>query len=133
MMTQLFKNVSGVVLLVENLDACLKFYRDVLDLQVIFSDDVSHAFKMQDQDFVLLQVSAAAEQISPAAVAQAGNRMFLCADVEDVDAAYQALTAKGVEYIQPPTDQPWGMRTSYFADPAGNLWEFRRQIPTPQK
>jgi lactoylglutathione lyase len=129
----IFRNINGVVLLVEDLDGCLKFYRDIIGLDVVFSDEVSHAFKLATQDFVILKVSAAAEQISAAAVAQAGNRMFLCADVDDVDTAYKDLMAKGVSFIQPPTDQPWRMRTAYFADPAGNLWELRRQIPAAPK
>jgi lactoylglutathione lyase len=132
----IFRNINGVVLLVKDLDRCLAFYRDTIGLEVVFSDDVSHAFKLATQDFVILTVPAAAKQISQEAVApqQAGvHRMFLCADVDDVDAASQALIAKGVSFIQPPTDQPWGMRTAYFADPEGNLWELRRQIPAVQK
>lgn len=35
---------------------------------------------------------------------------MLCADVEDVDDVYNALTAKGVEFIMPPVDQHWVRR-----------------------
>ena len=52
-------------------------------------------------------------------------RVLLAAGVEDVDAAYQMLSAKGV---RPPTDQPWGLRTAYFADPEGTLWEINHSI-----
>jgi catechol 2,3-dioxygenase-like lactoylglutathione lyase family enzyme len=45
-------------------------------------------------------------------------RMFL--QVDDVDAAYQALKAKGVNFISEPKDQFWGGRTAEFADPDGN-------------
>ena len=48
--------------------------------------------------------------------------------VTNVDAAYQALSAKGVRFLRPPTDQPWGLRTAYFADPEGNLWEINHSI-----
>jgi uncharacterized glyoxalase superfamily protein PhnB len=54
---------------------------------------------------------------------------MLCADVADVDAVYQTLTAKGVAFIKPPIDQDWGWRTAYFADPEGNIWELRQAIP----
>jgi hypothetical protein len=33
-------------------------------------------------------------------------RVLLAAGVEDVDAAYQTLSAKGVRFLRPPTDQP---------------------------
>ena len=46
----------------------------------------------------------------------------------DVDAAYEALVAKGVTVLRPPTNQPWGLRTAHFADPEGNLWEINQSI-----
>jgi len=55
-------------------------------------------------------------------------RVLLAAGVEDVDAAYQMLSAKGVHLLRPPTNQPWGLRTAYFADPEGNLWEINQPI-----
>ena len=55
-------------------------------------------------------------------------RVLLAAGVEDVDAAYQMLSAKGVRFLRPPTDQPWRLRTAYFADPEGTLWEINHSI-----
>src|SRR5947209_613911 len=59
---------------------------------------------------------------------QGSPRVLLAAGVEDVDAAYQTLSAKGVRFLRPPTDQPWGLRTAYFADPEGNLWEINQPV-----
>jgi lactoylglutathione lyase len=127
----IFRKVNGVVLIVQDLDRCMTFYRDTLGLPVTFSDAVSFAFRLEDQDFVLLTVPAAVEMMGEEAVSshlEAGHRFFLCTDVDDVDAAYKTLTAKGVAFIKPPKDQPWGLRTAYFADPEGNLWEFRHPL-----
>jgi len=52
----------------------------------------------------------------------------LCAGVENVDAVHAALEAKGVAFIRPPINQPWGRRTAYFADPEGNLWEIFQNL-----
>lgn len=41
----------------------------------------------------------------------------------DVDAEYARVTAAGAEPVFPPTDEPWGQRTCYVADPDGNLIE----------
>ncbi|MFC7406687.1 VOC family protein [Georgenia alba] len=38
----------------------------------------------------------------------------------DVDAAFEKIQAAGVEVMQEPTDQDWGMRDCAFRDPAGN-------------
>ena len=40
---------------------------------------------------------------------------------DDVDAEYERVRALGVEFVLPPTTQPWGNRTMVFRDPEGNL------------
>ena len=41
--------------------------------------------------------------------------------VDDVDAEYERIAALGVDWVMPPTTQPWGNRSMMFRDPAGNL------------
>lgn len=41
--------------------------------------------------------------------------------VDDVDAEYERVKALGVEWVMPPTTQPWGSRSMIFRDPEGNL------------
>jgi predicted enzyme related to lactoylglutathione lyase len=49
--------------------------------------------------------------------------------VENVDAAYAALQAKGVTFTAEPQDHPdWGIRTAHFRDPAGNLIEINQSL-----
>jgi uncharacterized glyoxalase superfamily protein PhnB len=86
---------------------------------------------MEDRYLLLLEVSAAADLISSETNAlkiEGGPRVLLAAGVEDVDAAYEELKAKGVTFLRPPTNQPWGLRTAHFADPEGNLWEINQSI-----
>lgn len=128
----MIRKVDAAVLFVQDLDRCMRFYRDKLGLEVVFSDEVSFAFRMEGQDFALLQVKAAIEMLGEEAVSLntgAGQHVMLCADVEDADAVYQTFKSRGVEFIKPPVDQPWGWRTAYFADPEGHLWEIRQSIP----
>jgi lactoylglutathione lyase len=118
--------IDATVVFVRDLARCTTFYRDTLGLQVVHSDPTSVAFHMEDEDFLLLEVGAAAHMLSEEALelkSEGSQRVLLCAGVEDVDAAYEALKAKGVRFLRPPTNQPWGLRTAYFADPEGNLWE----------
>jgi lactoylglutathione lyase len=42
---------------------------------------------------------------------------------EDVDKEYQRLISAGAQSVLAPTDEPWGQRTCYVADPEGNLLE----------
>jgi uncharacterized glyoxalase superfamily protein PhnB len=41
--------------------------------------------------------------------------------VHDVDAEYPRIVALGVDWVMPPTTQPWGNRSMVFRDPAGTL------------
>lgn len=128
----MIRKLDATVLFVKDLATCTAFYRDTLGFQTTMSDDVSVAFRLEGQDFLLLEVAAAVEMTSEEAVLphqEGGHRLLLCAGVENVDTMYQELTAKGVTFIKPPIDQPWGRRTTYFADPEGNLWELFHHLP----
>lgn len=59
-----------------------------------------------------------------------GPHGLLAASVEDVDAAYEELKAKGATFVRPPTDQRWGLRTAHFVDTEGNPWEINQSIRT---
>jgi uncharacterized glyoxalase superfamily protein PhnB len=49
--------------------------------------------------------------------ADANLRLWL--QVRDVDAAHDQLVANGAEILQPPEQQPWGLREMWVADPDG--------------
>ena len=127
----MFHRIAATVLFVRDLPVCLTFYRDTLGLQVTESTPELASFQMENVYFLLLEVSAAANMIGVGADALkigGGPRMLLAAGVEDVDALYESLKAKGVAMLNPPTNQPWGLRTAYFADPEGNPWEINQPI-----
>jgi catechol 2,3-dioxygenase-like lactoylglutathione lyase family enzyme len=42
-------------------------------------------------------------------------------EVDDVDAAYQAALKAGVTIVHPISDEEWGVRRFFFADPSGNV------------
>lgn len=123
--------IDATVVFVRDLARCTTFYRDTIGLQVANSDPNSVAFRLENQYLLLLAVSAAADLIRSEVTAlsiQGGPRVLLAAGVEDVDAAYEELLAKGVTFVRPPTNQPWGLRTAHFADPEGNLWEINQSL-----
>ena len=127
----MFHRVMATGLFVRDLTRCTAFYRDTLGLEVQESTPDSVSFQMENVYFFLQEVSVAAHMISEEALelkVEGGPRVLLAAGVENVDAAYEALKAKGVTFLRPPTNQPWGLRTAYFADPEGNLWEINQSI-----
>ena len=129
----MFRKLMATELIVRDLAACTAFYRDTLGLVVRESESTpnSVSFQMDTVYFFLLEAGGAAQMVSsePLDLELAGSpRVLLAAGVEDVDAAYQVFSAKGVRFLRPPTDQPWGLRTAYFADPEGTLWEINHSI-----
>ncbi len=130
-MENVFDKIMAVELLVRDLAKCTAFYRDTLGLEVRESDPDSVSFKMGNVYFFLLELTGAAAMVSEKPIdlkADGRPRSLLAAGVADVDAAYETLKARGVTFLRPPTDQPWGLRTAFFADPEGNLWEINQPV-----
>ena len=42
-------------------------------------------------------------------------------EVDDVDAAYEAAVNAGLTIVHPLSDEAWGVRRFFFADPSGNV------------
>jgi catechol 2,3-dioxygenase-like lactoylglutathione lyase family enzyme len=52
------------------------------------------------------------------------DRASLIFAVDDIDRVYQKLQDQNVTIVAPPTERPeWGIRTTHFRDPDGNLIE----------
>jgi catechol 2,3-dioxygenase-like lactoylglutathione lyase family enzyme len=119
------KGIGAITLFVEDLAAAKQFYRDVFGLSVKFEDDDSAVFGFGSTLVNLLKVTAAKELIEPAVVAprEAGSRLQLTVEVDDVDALCAELATRGVELLNGPLDRPWGVRTASFSDPGGHIWE----------
>ncbi|MEV6051978.1 VOC family protein [Streptomyces sp. NPDC052107] len=45
----------------------------------------------------------------------------LSIEVEDVDAAYEAMRERGAEIVHPLTDEEWGVRRFFVRDPGGRV------------
>jgi catechol 2,3-dioxygenase-like lactoylglutathione lyase family enzyme len=99
------------------------------DLRAAGVEDAdSAAFRFGATIVNLLVSSAAPELIDPAPVAprEAGARMQLTIEVDDVDAVCARLVDRGVRLLNGPMDRPWGVRTASFLDPGGHIWEIAR-------
>lgn len=129
-MSTLARGVSTITLFVGDLGTCRDFYRDVLELPLVFEDPESAVFKVGALLVNLLDVSASRELIEPARAAEpsSGNRFVLTVPVADVDGASRELGARGVDLLNGPMNRPWGVRTASFTDPAGHIWELAEQL-----
>jgi predicted enzyme related to lactoylglutathione lyase len=61
--------------------------------------------------------AASAEQVRELMAKGFAGTVFLTTD--DCQASYEQLTARGVEFVEPPEDRPYGIDAG-FRDPSGN-------------
>jgi len=128
-----FKDVGAIILFAEDLQRSRAFYHELLGLDVEFEDDESVGFKIEGLGFIVLQVDRARVQLlgEPTTTPRTGATAFLTTFTDDVDALQADLAERGIGFFQTPTDQPWGMRTAYFKDPDGHVWEIAQPIERP--
>jgi catechol 2,3-dioxygenase-like lactoylglutathione lyase family enzyme len=126
------RRIGAITLFVEDLAATKQFYQDVFGLPVMFEDDDSAVFDFGNTLANLLRTTAAHELIEPASVASpdAGSRVQLTIDVDDVDGVCAELAKRGVKLLNGPVDRPWGVRTASFRDPGGHIWEIAKPTAT---
>lgn len=119
------RGIRAITLFVEDMEAAERFYQEVFGLPIVFEDDYSAVFNFGQTLINLLKATAARELIEPAVVArrEAGSRLVLTVQVDDVDAMCMELATRGVDLLNGPMDRSWGVRTASFRDPDGHIWE----------
>ena len=120
-----------MVLFVRDLRRARDFYQNVMGLEVQQSDDVGAVFRIDPDTLLILDHAGADDLLSPADVdheSARGARSVIATAVADVDAAYEELRSKGVEFIRAPEDRSWGLRCAHFKDPDGNVWEIHTPV-----
>ena len=125
-------SISAVHVMVDDADAAVAFYRDVLGMTVT-SEVENEGFRwvtlspalQPDIQLVLSHPRAGRSEQDGEAVAALlakGELGSVNLRAGDLDGVFErATTAPGVEIVQEPTDQFWGVRDIALRDPAGNL------------
>jgi catechol 2,3-dioxygenase-like lactoylglutathione lyase family enzyme len=125
-------SLSGVHVLVDDVDAALSFYRDCLGLTV--TNEVAQkgfrwitlATESQPEIQIVLSEPHAGRSTEDgdalAALLAKGTLQMVQFRTDDLAATFdKAAAAPGVEVLQEPTDQFWGVRDAAVRDPAGNM------------
>ena len=123
---------SNVRLLVSDYKKCFRFYNEELGLEPIWGDvDGCYAsFKVAEgiEGFAIFVSDFMAPAVGNADKSQPSGyreKSMVSFEVENVDETYQAFLAKGINFINQPTNMPdWGMRVVHLRDPEENLIEF---------
>ena len=122
--------LSTCFVLVNDPDAALTFYRDVLGLEL--RNDVARdgsrwitvgSTAQPDVAIVLTNyVAGSPADLDTVAALVAKGALYGCHfHADDLDATFEKIRAAGAEIVQEPTEQPWGVRDGAVRDPSGNL------------
>ncbi|MDX8467796.1 VOC family protein [Mesorhizobium sp. VK23B] len=93
--------------------AARHFYQDVLGLDVLM-----------DQGWIVTCGSAETMTVQMSFMTEGGSGTpvpDLSIEVDDVDAAFDAMTAARFTIEYGPADEPWGVRRFFVRDPFGRL------------
>ena len=121
-------------LLASNFKAMFLFYRDVMGFALCFGgeDDVYVEFETGAVTLALFSrefMSGVIGTLGLPVESNAQDRVSFIYEVDNVDEATTALKVKGVNFTTEPEDRPvWGIRTSHFRDPDGNLIELYHRL-----
>lgn len=127
---------SNVRLLVKDYKKCFAFYTEKLGLEAAWDlGDCYASFKVADgiEGFAIFTSDLMAPVVGNADKSQptgCREKMMISFEVKNVDETYKSLLAKGVIFINEPTDMPdWGMRVVHLRDPEDNLVELFTSLP----
>src|SRR2546423_1308962 len=124
----------SIRLLVGDVPAAVRFWRDVMRLPMAYSDETmgyayfdtgSAGLELMSRD----GFAAALDEATPAPTPQ-GRQTVITFQVDDVDAAFTDFVARGATPVVGPHDRPaWRARTAHLGDPDDHLIEIYTQLP----
>ena len=125
------KSLAHIALIVRDYDEAIAWFTDMLGFTLV-ADEYQPE---QGKRWVLVAPPGAGENAATLLLAraatpeqaayignQAGGRVFLFLRTDDFRRDFAALTAKGVRFVRPPAEQPYGT-VAVFEDLYGNLWD----------
>ncbi|MBI4490317.1 MAG: VOC family protein [Deltaproteobacteria bacterium] len=119
-----------VVLIVEDLDRALRFYREVLGLALGHRSGDYAQLATGATRLGLYTRDAMAKTLGMPLKGpfQDAPGFEIGFKVPDVDSAFSELVKRGASPVTPPTTRPWGQRTAYVRDPDGHLIELAQDL-----
>ena len=123
------QQLALISLVVRDYDEAIDYYTRILDFELVEDTKLSETKrwvvvrpKGSGNGCRLLLAKAANENQEERIGNQTGGRVFLFLHTDDIQRDHQAYLDKGVEFIRPLQQEPYGTVT-VFKDLYGNLWD----------
>lgn len=118
----------NVRLLVGDMTAAIRFWRDVMRLRMTYGDEaMGYAYFETDSAGVELLTRAGFAAVlgeEASAPTAEGRPAVLVFRVDDVDTAYADFVERGATVVAGPQDRPaWQVRSAHLSDPDGYIVE----------
>jgi catechol 2,3-dioxygenase-like lactoylglutathione lyase family enzyme len=107
-----------VALQVRDLEACERFYTELLGMRVEWRPDPDNVYLTGVGDNLALHRISGAH--ADATAQRLDHIGFMLARIEQVDVWHEFLAAHGVRIVKPPRTHRDGARSFYCLDPDGN-------------
>lgn len=124
----IYPSESFIVIYHEDMKAARLFYEEKLGLKL--REETYEWFVgywISDKHEMTLCISNSPEE--RAKWEAGGKGVVIDFVVPDVDESYTDLVDRGIKFVEPPTDKPWGLRTAEFLDPAGYTLTITSYLP----
>ncbi len=115
-MTGVLRSLSAARVFVDDLERARRFYGDVLELRETSATADWAFFDIDGKNLVVEKVPPDDPERS-----LVGRFLAVSFGVDDIEATYRDLTAKGVAFEEPPEKQVWGGTLACLRDPDGNV------------
>ena len=104
---------------VHDWEQTLAFYTETLGMPVAFSS-AEMGWAQLGTEGAQLAIERL-DRDDPEAAGLVGRFVGVSLTVDDVGARHEALVSRGVRFLEPPAQQPWGAMMAHFEDPEGNV------------
>lgn len=120
--------MTAVGLFVTDMEKMVSFYRDVMGMDTDWDASPNAELSSGDMRLIMFGRNDFEDMTSRTFSYPDGmnGTVELAFDVpvfEDVDMEFKRVVEAGAKPVLSPVTEPWGQRTSYVADPEGNLIE----------
>ncbi len=127
------RSIDYVIILCDDLEKMSQFYKDLFEFY-LEDEETNHwvGFRVGTL-FLGLRPRGRVYDGPQIRSESASIQLNFRVPPEDVDIAYQTLKEKKIDVIEAPTNQDWGHRTLFFADPENNIIEIYADIVPANK
>jgi lactoylglutathione lyase len=120
--------IDAVGLFVKDIKTMVEFYRDAVGFETDWDGGAFAEFRNDGVRFMMYPSKDFEQLVNKEFVypKELNGTLELAIDLprfEDVDVEYVRLVGAGAKPVYAPKTESWGMRSSYVADPEGNLLE----------